>query len=404
MTRTRISPLPEAIDGRQWTVQEGTGSCDTVSRILGVPGDDSPGSRFVRNHELGHAKITPRVPAYKQCRKFGVSMDALQVCEDLRIHRFLGRTGIDMGGVLTDEEADHFVRRVVDSDRQLAAHLVASMHTGDHRRILSAVQRHVEEGRRHLIVRLTGLVDARMARGRGLDRPIGFRNATIPAARLFDAVFPLDGAAAAELPTDLLFQPVRGRSARWGEMRVETLPPSRSRPIPAAARGRSFSDHGAVLSAAHRLPVDGRVFLRRRRQPGGTVLIDASGSMRFTPADLERITAAAPLATVAVYAGRGRSGTLAIVASRGRVACADSLRQAARGTGNVIDGPALRWLAGQPEPRVWISDGHVTGRGDQSSADLVVNAIQICRQGRIRRAAKVEEVSDLLGTKRGGSR
>lgn len=404
MTRTRISPLPEAIDGKQWTVEEGTGSCDTVGRILGVPGDDSPGSRFVRNHELGHAKITPRVPAYKQCRKFGVSMDAMQVCEDLRVHMYLGRTGIDMDGVLNDEEADHFVRKVVDSDRQLAAHLVASMHTGDHRRILSAVQRHVEEGRRHHIVRLTGLVDARMARGRGLDRPIGFRNGTIPAARMFDAVFPMDGSAAAELPTDLLFQPVRGRSVQWGEMRVETLPSSRSRPIPATARGRSFSDHGAVLSAAHRLPVDGRVFLRRRRQPGGTVLIDASGSMRFTPADLERITAAAPLATVAVYAGRGKSGTLVIVASRGRIACADSLKQAARGIGNVIDGPALRWLAGQPEPRVWISDGDVTGRGDQSSADLVVNAIQICREGRIRRAAKREEVSDLLETKKGGSR
>ena len=396
MTRTKITPLPEAIDGRQWTVHEGTGSCDTVSRILGVPSDDSPGSRFVRNHELGHAKITPRVPAFKQCRKFGVSMDAMQVCEDLRVHRYLVRTGICMCGVLNNEEADQFVRRVVDSDRQLAAHLVASMHTGDHARILSAIQRHVEDGRRHRIVRMTGLVDARISRGRGLDRPIGFKNGTIPAARLFDTVFPLDGTAAVELPTDLLFLPGRGRPAKWGEMRVETLLPSRSHPIPAAERGRAFSDHGAVLSAAHRLPVDGRVFLRRRRQRGGTVLIDASSSMRFTPGDLEVITAAVPLATVAVYTGCGRSGTLVIVASRGRVVSADALRQAVRGCGNVIDGPALRWLASQLEPRIWISDGQVTGSGDQSSADLVVDAIQICRRGHIRRADKAEKVCNLL--------
>jgi hypothetical protein len=118
---SRISPLPEAIDGRQWTVQEGTGYCDTVSRILGVPGDDSNGSRFVRNHELGHAKITPRVPAFKQCRNHGVSMDAMQVCEDLRVHRFLGLTGIEMSGVLNDDEAEQTVRKVAGNDRLLAA-------------------------------------------------------------------------------------------------------------------------------------------------------------------------------------------------------------------------------------------------------------------------------------------
>jgi hypothetical protein len=403
MTNPRISPLPEAIDGKHWTVLEGRGSCDTVSRILGVPTDDSPGSRFVRNHELGHAKITPRVPAFKQCRKFGVSMEALQISEDLRVHRYLGRSGVSMCGVLDDEEADHLVRKTAGSDRQLAAHLVASLYTDDHQRILKAIQGHVEEDRRRHIVRMTGLVDSRMARGRGLDRPIGFRNGTIPAARLFDAVFPESGAPV-QLPTDCLFLPRRGRAAKWGEMRVETLPASRSRPIPALARSTAHCDHGAALAAPHRLPVDGRVFHRRRRQRGGTVLIDASGSMRFTPADLERITAAASLATVAIYAGHGRKGTLSVVAARGRMASADALASSARGIGNVIDGPALRWLAGQQEPRVWVSDGLVTGTGDRSSTDLVVDAIRICRQGRITRAENPDSVCQLLRSKKGGFR
>jgi hypothetical protein len=404
VSNPRISPLPEAIDGKHWTVLEGRGSCDPVSRILGVPTDDSPGSRFVRNHELGHAKITPRVPAFKQCRNHGVSMDAMQVCEDLRVHRYLGRTGIEMCGVLTDEEADQFVRRVAHNDRELAAHLVASLHTDDHQRILSAVQRHVEEGRRRHIVRMTGLVDARMARGWRLDRPIGFKNGTIPAARLFDAVFPEPGAPEPQLPADCLFLPGRGRAAKWGEMQVETLPASRGRPIPALARSKSYLDHGAALAAPHRLPVDGRVFQRNRRQRGGTVLIDASGSMRFSPADLERITATAPLATVAVYSGHGRQGTLSVVAARGRMVSADDLAASARGRGNIIDGPALRWLAGQPEPRVWVSDGLVTGTGDRTATDLVVDAIQICRQGRITRAEKTDSVCQLLRTKKGGIR
>jgi len=402
--KKRITPLPEAIDGERWTVKEGAGSCDTVNRILGVPSDESPGSRFVRNHELGHAKITPRVPAFKQCRKFGVSMDAMQACEDLRVHRFLRETGIEMGGVLNDDEAEQTVRKVAGSDRLLAALLVASMHTDDHERFLGAMWLHLDDDRHQNLMRMTAMIDARMAQGRGLDRPIGFRNGTAPAARLFDAIFPEDGEASPQLPLESLCMPRKARRSKWGQMQIETLQASNSRPVPAAARRRAFTDHGAVLAAAHRLHIDGRVFTRRRRQRGGTVLIDASGSMRFSPSDLERITAAAPLATVAVYAGNGRLGTLVIVASRGRIAGAEALRAAARGNGNVIDGPALRWLARQPEPRIWISDGHVTGVADRPSSDLAVDAIHICRKAHITRADKTADIPRLLEPNNGASR
>ncbi len=383
---------------------EGAGSCDTVSRILGVPGDDSPGSRFVRNHELGHAKITPKKPAFKQCKRFGVSMIAMQVCEDLRVHRYLRRIGIVMCGGLTDCEADEVVGKTATSDRLLAAHLVAGMYTDDHARLVAALARHVDERRRDHLARMAELIDRRMSQGRGLDRFIGFRNCTIPAARLFDAVFPEAGAPVTQVPLDGLYVPRKGRVTKWGEMRIDTLEVSRSRPIPAVTRGRTFSDQGAVLAATHRLPVDGRVFLRRRKQRGGTILIDASGSMRFGPCDLERITAAAPLATVAVYAGHKRSGTLTIVAARGRMARPDDIRAASCGRGNVIDGPALRWLAGQQEPRIWVSDGHVTGVGDNPSPDLMVDAIHICRQAGIRRMTKTEGLHGLLGSHRGASR
>jgi len=36
------------------------------------------------------------------------------------------------------------------------------------------------------------------------------------------------------------------------------------------------------------------------------------------------------------------------------------------GYGNVIDGPALQWLATQPERRIWVSDMHVFGVGTHS--------------------------------------
>ena len=66
------------------------------------------------------------------------------------------------------------------------------------------------------------------------------------------------------------------------------------------------------------------------------------------------------------------------------------------GRGNIVDGPALRWLAQQPEPRIWISDGQVTGTHDRPSTDLVVDAIRICQQAGIRRAGTAEGINALL--------
>ena len=129
----------------------------------------------------------------------------------------------------------------------------------------------------------------------------------------------------------------------------------------------------------------------------------ASGSMCFGPAELQRITAAAPLATVAIYAGRGASGTLSIVAARGRMASSSDIGTNL-GRGNVVDGPALRWLAQQPEPRIWISDGQVTGTHDRPSTDLVVDAIRICQQAAIRRVSRTDSIDSALGPHQGGSR
>lgn len=390
---TRISPLPEAIDGRPWKIEEGLGSCDTVGRVMAVPTDDRADSRFVRNHEIAHAKITPRVAAYKQCEKFDVSMDAMQACEDLRVHMYLSRTGVDMCGCfLGEDDAENFVRRWADDDRRLALHLVAAMHTDDHERLSRAIENRLDECRVAYLRAMTEVVAGRMAYGRGLDRPIGFRNGTIPAARLLDSIFPPDGSPS-RLPPEATKLPLRGgKTVRWGEMRIMKLPMASSRGIPAAVRARGFHDHGAVLGAVHRFASDGRIFTRKKRQVGGTVLVDASGSMGFSKADIEKIVRTAPLATVAVYAGRQRNGVLMIVASKGRMVSRVMLRMVASLRGNIVDGPALRWLARQPGPRFWISDGLVTGVSDRQSVDLVVDVTRICGKAAITRVDTVDDL------------
>jgi hypothetical protein len=396
MTAT-ITPLPEAIDGRKWRVAEGGGSCDTVGRVLQVPLGPDHHSRFIRNHELGHAKITPRVAAHKQCAKYGVSMDAMQICEDLRVHRYLDHAGVSRHGGVTPEEMSSLVERVRHSDRQLARILVGSYRTDDFGRALAAMSTRIAPDRLQHLQSQVHLIDRRMDSARNLFRPIGFRNATVPAARLFDTLFPENGKRPADdLPLAQVRSPRNGRVVKWGTMQVRHLPVSLTRSIPPTARQKTYRDEGCTLSAVHRLPIDGRIFSRSRSQKGGTVLIDGSGSMSFSPAELERIVVTAPAATVAVYSGHGRNGTLTVVARKGRMATADGIRSSRCGSGNIVDGPALEWLARHPAPRMWVSDGWVTGCHDQTSIDLSADVLRICTHADITRVEKAAAVCDLL--------
>jgi hypothetical protein len=90
--------------------------------------------------------------------------------------------------------------------------------------------------------------------------------------------------------------------------------------------------------------------------------------------------------TVALYGGLPNSssaGRLTIAACGGRWAD-ESAWSGLLGKGNVVDGPALRWLNRQAGKRVWISDKHVTGVGDRGSFELSRDAESQVRQGRIR--------------------
>jgi hypothetical protein len=80
---------------------------------------------------------------------------------------------------------------------------------------------------------------------------------------------------------------------------------------------RRASDQGAVLRRLDRLLTDGKVFATKRRIPGGTVLIDASGSMGWTREGILDVVAAAPAATVAIYSGDEDKGILRVLIRQG---------------------------------------------------------------------------------------
>ena len=66
------------------------------------------------------------------------------------------------------------------------------------------------------------------------------------------------------------------------------------------------------------------------------------------------------------------------------------------GRGNIIDEPALEWLAHQGGPRLWISDGGVTGVGDTTSAALQRRCKEIVERAGIRRVKTVAEAAAFL--------
>ncbi len=147
---------------------------------------------------------------------------------------------------------------------------------------------------------------------------------------------------------------------------------------------------GSVVTAVHRMPIDGAIFRRPIRHRGGTILIDTSGSMRLSSEEIDRLVRVAGGATmVAMYSGDGDEGELRIIAKDGRRAVGMHLDP--YGQGNIVDLPALEWLAEQAMPRIWVSDGSVSGCGDRGSKELRLACADVKRRGQIERLGKVDD-------------
>ncbi|HPO87356.1 MAG TPA: hypothetical protein PLN86_16060, partial [Candidatus Hydrogenedentes bacterium] len=179
--------------------------------------------------------------------------------------------------------------------------------------------------------------------------------------------------------------------SQWGAMREVKLP--FVRPITTAIRALTRRPmYVGPLMYPHRY-LDGAMFGLRQRVAGGTILIDMSGSMNIMSSQIDAILTYRPAATIAAYGSailHFRSGMLVIAARNGRAVDPEVLRNTI-GFGNVVDGPALRWLCKQPEPRIWISDGHVTGVGDRMSPILIREAMELAKREKITRFSSVDE-------------
>jgi hypothetical protein len=180
----------------------------------------------------------------------------------------------------------------------------------------------------------------------------------------------------------------------WGEM--EIFEPSRPHALPGRFMGRRRrpENMGVHIRNIHRFFSDKAIFSRlMKRLDGGTLLIDASGSMHLTPPKLVEIMLMIPAATIASYTKiRSGVGRLTLLAKKGRRVDEENIKS---GGSNLIDGPALRWLAKQAKPRVWISDAHVVGLHGHTE-DLVHECLKICLQAGIVRYEDLDTATEAL--------
>jgi len=415
--------LPEAVDGFGWTHQAtpNSGSVDLLNRVFCAPIEDTPEARFIRLHELAHARWTPRTSATKAAKKASVSFDALQVCEDARIQLKLHGTGVNesaLTGALTREQLAETVSRAVEFNQQrqlalLAVACVGTQNAAQLRELARDAAPSSETGRL-----LSSAISAADAIAHELHRKLPRRrdrltfHNTIEAARLLDSILGLAAAReeAEELPpasygdTETADgdgtttepghgiksgRPGRDHASDSGEMTIERLPCTVTTDALKLGRTRRANDSGTVPRYIHRLMTDGRLFDTKRRAAGGTVLIDASGSMEIETTQIAEMLETAPAATVAMYSGNGNSGILSIIAERGKIATPASIEHQRHraGGGNIIDEPALAWLSKQPAPRLWVCDGIVTGKRDRAANATLTNRIRaIATRGQIRRA------------------
>jgi hypothetical protein len=89
--------------------------------------------------------------------------------------------------------------------------------------------------------------------------------------------------------------------------------------------------------------------------------------------------------------GWGTTGSLRVIGDNGKRVTTEYLDKHSGG-GNLVDGPALKWLSQQKPKRIWVSDMFVFGKGNVNTGNLLQECYQIMKQSGITRLADIDEV------------
>lgn len=443
----KSQPLPDVVDqSTPWFVRESSyPRLDRRSGVMAVPLGIDPVSRDTRNIEMLRLKFSPKAMPKLP---IGVDPSLYEACEIGRLRSRGYQLGIPQD--LKRHDFETLMSRVVDEDwdehPERAAKLYMESTRAEHAIITNVIRRAVKKG---TLSRGTayGILGGLEAAVRLVRRKNAGPKQAVKAAELLQYMLapppvasdtslkstgakPGDESAGID-PAKMETLVKKGTErlklmhgdpvkverqvadleykhgskpgiaelpeASWGELSIAR--PPRPLVFPAAMRSRRWraTDTGSVFRYPHRWAADKSGFAYRGEKEGGcTMLIDVSGSMSLSHDDILTIMTYMPASLIATYSGSGNRGILSIVADKKKRAVESDFRPG--GGGNVVDGPALRWLAKQKGPRFWISDGGVTGRNDigYSSSSLLTECLWICRKARIARIDSMAHVIELF--------
>lgn len=443
---SRIFPLPEIVkgpDGKNWKIvhAEHNIGVDWHNRTLRVPLDDNDVAHCVRMQEVGRLK-------WDDLSVDGMDSLLFRAVEDHRINYLLSDAGVDISaGMMTPEKEMSITRdntgllsRMLMTDYTDEAPTDESLKEVDELEVVELfqeVKKCIQRNPTKLeSVRLTEWLLARLVEmsaafdmsmggegeGSGVPMPMGTasgasrgRVASGPSfADVFqdtwdalpedDKAVDLPPGARDELPTgdhpdleqyaQMLEGAHRSNLVPWGQMTIEE--PARTE----SSRGKfhktwKSTDEGVYPRYNHRFYTDGKIFARRKKIPGGTVVIDCSGSMSLTPQQIEQVVDLAPGCVVACYSGNGTRGVLRILAKDGR-RVAQQFCGSPSGGMNVVDYPALLWAYRLMHPRIWVSDAAVTGINDGQGAANIAMCMALVRKGRFFHARSVPQAIPIL--------
>jgi len=348
-------------------------------------------ARTIRLHEVLHANHSPT----RVSRKFHPL--TVQAVEDARVHsiywrlhRLPHRANRDcMAAALTDLRA-LLKYDLADHDQWNLAMLIGLRALSIAHSIGNADFRYKLESRLSRKLTLTIF--------HALEEVLSAVRNRSKASKLFEALLRADKLMPAEGDT---LNESRGAETRM-PMRIVRLPlvePCHSAaPVARLASSGSIVHRPRLVRALIQRSTVG-LFRRRVHREGGTVLLDASGSMGIDSERLSAICRALPFATVAYYDGWGSCardgayGELCIFAERGLRASSAPIASG----GNEVDLYAIRWLLAQPGPSVLVTDGEFCGGPvgqDIEASKLLASAVA---QGQIRWLRSFSELSDHLG-------
>lgn len=428
---SKREPFPGMIDGNVWQIRDGKHPAFVMRKdgqyLMQVPMGDSDCDRRLRLHEQGHVAFTGWIDDLDNPPK-DVEFDTLNAVEDSRIAIKLERVDPEYGRINREVPIlDHRMLSGIYSDfqeQQKALEMTGSSDAVSTPPNLLEVARYIaaskgyceEDDIRSFATDsdfdwINEIVDDLHNEYFGHNSDVTFDD-TIAYARelekrvgnmqsLLEAQFREANEALQEANLEHLARgyPDHEWDTQWGKMSIVHPPLTERMPTGIRHWKNRAADQGVIPTNWHRFATDKRVFNRRklRRDECGTILIDQSGSMHLSPTEMLGIMRNWPGVVIAGYSGYGdRYGELRILAKNGKMI--HTKHMSPRGGANIIDGPALDWLAKQQQPRIWISDGYVTGIGESQTRELLLDAAKKVKRGKIIRIDNVREILGEGGT------